>query len=366
MNKNIYFISGARSPNKPVGIRHMNIIKHLCKINNITVHHLKRKGLFNNSLLIKMIHRIPFIIDNTYFYLKNVKHNIDHDFSNNKYDVVILSVLPFSFLHLAKYIKRRYSTPIVVDMTDPISINVGLDNRGWIRKNILLGFEKKYLPYVDHLVVLSDYIRDYYNKLFPKMNISVIEQGHNIDGIFNNTGKNRDYDDHISLVYAGVFYKKIREPFELYSAISRLENVKLSIYGKFKNRYIYHCNNIYYPGQLSQDEIYEIYRSSDVVVLLDNFKGIQVPGKIYEVLSTNKPILFIYNNPESPSKYIASNYDGVFYSKNKAECIIEAINKIIKANKYQYNRDLRQYTWEYIVNNKYQKLLNAVINNHSS
>jgi hypothetical protein len=82
-------------------------------------------------------------------------------------------------------------------------------------------------------------------------------------------------------------------------------------------------------------------------VFIDNSTGIQVPGKLFEIISQNKPVLFIYSNPDSPSLFYLKNSTNVFLVKNLAKEINLAVEKIVSMDLNSFKgTDVTQFTWD--------------------
>ena len=94
------------------------------------------------------------------------------------------------------------------------------------------------------------------------------------------------------------------------------------------------------------DKLSNIYSDADVLVFIDNRDTVQVPGKTLEILATNKPILFIYYNDDSPTLQYIRGYDGIYFAKNNKEEISFALTKICLDNSVCFNRKLEIFYWE--------------------
>lgn len=265
-------------------------------------------------------------------------------------DIVIASAFPFTTLKLSKPIKKTFPTiNFIMDIGDPFSGSATISMFS-IKKIVARLFELHYYKYVDTLVVVSEKMKSLYNELFMSHScnteICVIQQGFDTLNYFKNVSNNR-FRKIIRMIYAGRFYKDLRNPSELILAINKNNNIRLDIYGSDNpNNYSFCCENIQYKGNLPYDKIMTSYSDYDLVIFLDNKKGYQIPGKLYEIISTKKPILYIYND-ESPCKEIMNNYKGAVKVENKKEKINEKLNSIWnEIQNLSFEFDLAQYSWE--------------------
>jgi len=83
----------------------------------------------------------------------------------------------------------------------------------------------------------------------------------------------------------------------------------------------------------------------DIVVFIDNAFGIQTPGKIFEVIASKKPVLFIYSDESTPAFSIAKTYPNIFFAENKKENIISTLEIITREAQSIYNIDVEMFDW---------------------
>jgi hypothetical protein len=307
----------------------------------------KKLNLFN-----KIINKLFIYPDSDYFNLGNYKRQIEKKLIKNKYDLVVIGVLPFSFLSLVSFIKRKQpDLEIIVDITDPLTANVSYINDTFFHKIFILLYEKKHFINVTTLIVLNEEIKKYYHNAYSFLkNIIVLEQGTNPLS-YNRIGS--EITNKLELIYAGMLYKKIREPFRLYDAINQYSgDIRLSVYGSFKKIFLPPVNErFFYGGFVDKAVLPAKFSDADVIIFIDNFFGLQIPGKILEILDSDKPILFIYENDKSPTLKYIKNQEGVYISKNTPEEIIKQLDKIETVKDRKYSRDITQYYWVNLVKN---------------
>lgn len=351
-------VSGSFTENSPVGIRFNFFQKFLERKFDLTIIHLSKniwifsRKNFMSKFIFRIYMKLPLFPDSHRLILGKYKHILKQTLKEKKIDYIIIQVLPFSFLLLAKFIKKiSPETKVIFDFSDPITINVNFKNYPRLKQYRYSKLEKDSLAFADHLIVLNQEIKDYYTRFFEKDDkISVIEQGFEFlpykrEG--NNFSRNCSIKTPIKLLYAGHFYKEIREPFELYNAISNSDlDVRLSVYGSFQPQFLPPKERrFFYGGRIPQDEVLKKYQEADVIIFIDNKNSHQVPGKTFEILSTNKPILCITDHTNSPSLAFLCKYKGIYYAENLSDKIQKAIYSIIKDDNFFWERDVDQYSW---------------------
>ena len=317
-----------------------------------TVRQIKFPFLYNSFN--RIMNRIMRIIypDVYIFRLKQYKRKLKGIFFRNTFENVIIGSTPFSLLLLGKWIKTNYpSSLLIADMSDPFSFNMG--NRGRPRRiRIARYIETRAFPYFDKIIVLNETIQKRYQQLYPELadKFQVVEQG--VDEDFINrvnelTCSNRDIAQ-FTFLYAGGFYKNGRNPVNLYNAFELSElDCKLEIYGNIRkiNR-PQTSNKIKYHKALDKMQLADITAKANALILFDNDYGYQVPGKTIETLASGKPVLFIYNNENSPTLQYVKDASGVVWVKNSVQDIKEGIYKIIKSEYDQPNFDYSPYIWD--------------------
>jgi len=361
MKKKVLYISRSYVNNSPGGVRYLNFIKHLEENYNLTVINLTNSSLLygNNNIINRIINRIvrklPLLPDSDVLILKKYKKAIIKSLKQNNFNTVIIGILPYSFLYLAKFIKNiNKDINVIVDMSDPISASISFNSLSERKRIFFLNLEKIHLPYVDTLIVLNNEIKQYYEKKYRVNQVIVIEQGID-EAILEQKIKNIK-STRISFIYVGHLYKEGREPYELYKGIKETSyDVKLNVYGNVK-KYFYPPKNkrFFCGGRITREKLKKKYAESNVIVFIDNKDTLQVPGKTLEISALNKPVLFIYYNEDSPTLNYVKNHKGIFLTKNNSANIKRTIENIIDNNIFYYNRDLSMYYWDNLLNKLYE------------
>ncbi len=358
--KNILIIHKPYDSNLSIGIRHNSIIKFISNnylnVKDLSYHNtnrLNKKDFFSkpfSSTTIKyLFYRFFYPPASTDLNLNKFKKIIKTHLKNNKTDVVIILINPYYLLRLTEYIKKHDpNIKVVVDMSDPYSQGVRFVNISKLSKYLMKRFEKKVFNSVDSLIVLDGITKKYYKNLVN--DIFLIDQGIDIQNInkIKTTSVRTINDKVVNMTYGGKFYKNVREPFELYQAIVESDlQIKFTVYSQLNNSEYFppESKKIDYEKAIIQNELFTKYIETDIIVFIDNFIGFQVPGKIIETLAFNKPILFIYQNEQSPTLKYIENQPGVFLVKNNSKLIIKTINDIVNQSDRVYVRDVSKYYW---------------------
>ena len=313
-----------------------------------TVRQIKFPFLYNsfNRIMRRIIYPDVYI-----FRLEQYKRKLKGIFFRNTFENVIIGSTPFSLLLLGKWIKTNYpSSLLIADMSDPFSFNMGNRGRPW-RVRIARYIETKSFPYFNKIIVLNETIQKRYQQLYPEHvdKFQVVEQGVDedfINRVNESTCSNKNIAQ-FTFLYAGGFYKKGRNPVNLYNAFELSElDCKLEIYGNIRkiNR-PKNSNKIKFHKAVDKMKLADITAKANALILFDNDYGYQVPGKTIETLALGKPVLFIYKNNNSPTLKYIKDASGVVWVKNSVTEIREGIYKIIKGEFTQPYFDYSPYTW---------------------
>jgi hypothetical protein len=297
-----------------------------------------------------MLTKLFVFPDPDIFLIFFLRKKVNRIIAKNNIDIIIISIIPYSLLVLLNSIKSKYKDiEVIVDMSDPLSCSVVSKYKFAIF--IKRHYEKKYLSKIDKLIVLNQEIKDYYSQFVSADKIYIIEQG--IDDC--KVGKSDSIIPKNKMIYTGSFYKHLREPFVFYQALIELKlDSKLLLIGNIKKAFLPKAKELYnYVPQVPYFDLDAYYKECSIIIFFDNFYGIQVPGKLLEILNYPQPILFIYDNSDSPSFKYINDYDGVFIVKNEISEIKREVLRIISIKHIHYSRDISKYKWSNLLKNVY-------------
>ena len=134
--------------------------------------------------------------------------------------------------------------------------------------------------------------------LFPLNNLRI-----------NSTNNQMERHNECLLIFAGMFYKIIRNPEYMLSILSQVNSISFDMYvGKGECEDLinkYNKGNIHREEFVNHDRYVEmICNDYDVLVNVGNVSTLQAPSKMLELLSTGKPILNFYFTKDSQYEMI--------------------------------------------------------------
>jgi len=282
---------------------------------------------------------------NNLFLNDNIKDIIEFINDNNVQNIIIV-VYPFSSYKIVLKIREAFpDLNIILDIGDPLFNNADKSNRKNQEKNFKLEIEA--VKNASKLIVTNLKTKEFYLKTYniDQEKISIIPQGVDTELVKSvKSNLNNLNVEKLRLVYSGIFYKDLRSPENLFKAINSNNNINFDVYGSFIKRNI---SNVYFKNRLPQDELFEEQVKADILVFIDNAYGIQTSGKIFELLSFQKPILFIYSNEESETFNCIKHYENIIKVKNELKSIENVLNEINKDYLRNLNSsyDIEQFSW---------------------
>jgi hypothetical protein len=283
------------------------------------------KNKQNNNSLLKKIARIlyhkfsPF--DLSLFYLRRINLSLLPTYS---YDIVVSSSDPItSHLAVRQLIRQglKYKKWIQY-WGDPLSKDI--TNKLIYPEKIKDKLEYWILKPADKIIYVSPVTVDSQKKLFTKLS----EKMFFLPTPYSSEKKYSNYqNDTFKVGYHGFYMSSVRNIIPLYNAVNNSKlKIELDIIGD-SNLSLTKSNKVnIYPNKHNIEEYIE---KTDLLIVLLNSSGGQIPGKIYHLSGTNKPILVILDGEckDLIKKYFIQ-FDRFLFCNNDSESILNAIQKV--------------------------------------
>ena len=188
------------------------------------------------------------------------------------------------------------------------------------KETSILKEETKLLTYGDEIYYVSPLTLKYQKKYFPysadKMRCIPLPYLK-----VNDVNSCNNKNDKCIFGYFGDYYSYVRNLRPFYDAIKELEGYA-NIYGD-NNENFSPTDKIVIENRVSIGQLNRIISETDVLIMLCNLKGGQIPGKIYHYSATNKPIIFILDGTEDEKNEIYNYFNKfnryIFCSNNKQD-----------------------------------------------
>lgn len=264
-----------------------------------------------------------------------------------RYQLLLTSHEPAVCSLLGLYIKKRFGLKWLADFGDPyVCIYTPK-----IKKRFEEILEQKLYKLADGLIftnrtVMENLVNKYAflsNKkvliLYQGYDENVLEETENYDDFIYTYYKLNLNQNDLNIFYAGTFYPGFRDPSNFIKALKELNDegfsIRLYIAGR-NDLYVSEFQRhsfIFYFGYVPHRSILYLYKYFDLLLYILNKCEIQIPGKFFEYLGTNKPILCVGYNQNEEILSILKETDSGWFVKNDIQKIKDVLKHIYELKK---------------------------------
>lgn len=288
---------------------------------------VKLPGEFFRKLLNRVSQTI-FIPDNKISWSKKAFKTASELLLKEHFDVLFVTVPPFSSFKMAAELKNKFKIPLFVDYRDLWYDSYLSFYPTPFHKYLNKSMEYKALRTADKVIVTNRKIKELLIKVYKFLTFEdLVIIPHGYDAADFALVKRRESSNRkMILTYSGIFYEH-NTPKHFFTAFSRLKNENPHIAGDIELHFVGHLGKsnlkiikklnlepfIFNHGYLNHDEALEKIMCSDVLwMMLGKWKHSDtiLPGKLMEYIGSGKP--FIACLPEGAAKSIASSYGAAF------------------------------------------------------
>ena len=317
-----------KEANGNIHLDQLPILKRIAKIKQS--HSLKKK---NSEWLIKirqLLKKILFFPDECYEWKKIFEWN-----NVEQYACIISSSDHKASHFVALKIKRQQpSLPWIQIWGDPWGTDV---NTLRILKSRIEYCEKRLLNAADRIIYVSEVTMKDMQAKYPNLSNKM----YNIPRGFYFESKSQIHSsNHITMVYTGVISYG-RDPFILLEAIKKLDvTLSIDFYGNVPLNMEEELAS--YPfvtlhESVDFEYIPEILTSASILLYLSNKKGSsQIPGKLFDYMGTDRPILCLVSDTSEPTSLFLKKFKRCMVIENTESSIIENWEKIEKFSQCRF------------------------------
>lgn len=283
-----------------------------------------RFNIFHTKLY-KMI-RGKRIYDNS----KQIINHID-EVDVSEYDLVISSSDPKTSHLFAEKLFEKYGKKVawIQIWGDPFASDMTISGS----KNYMKKIEKeehRLLSKCDSVIYVSSATLDAQKHKYPdaskKMHYLPIPYLKKVISV----QKENESANVVKLAYCGDYLSNIRNITPLYDAVSKLQGYSMRICGD-SDITLNPVENIHVSGRVPYQEVSKIEDSADILVLICNLFGTQIPGKIYQYSGTDKPVLFILDGNQKVIMQQFEKYRRFDFCSNDSREIRKKLVEITKS-----------------------------------
>ncbi|WP_171045652.1 glycosyltransferase [Pseudoalteromonas rubra] len=299
---------------------------------------------YGNNLIIQILKYLEF----TYTVYRNYrKNNID-----------IITIHALALLPLGCLLKVLYSSKLVYDAHELETEKNGL---GGLRKKLAKWLESILIPFVDHTIVVSNSIADWYKSRYSIENVSVVFNSPIIKDIKkNNLLKSKlGIDSHIKLyIYQGVLSKGrgIDEILDVFGKETADVAVAFMGYGmeseKIKEA-ASASDKIFYVPAVAPAEVLSYTASADVGISFIEPVCLSydycMPNKVFEYLAVGLPV--IVSNGKEMSNFVEEHGVGWHASNFSSDELAKLVQHSCKQDTSIYEKRSKEisekYKWQH-------------------
>ena len=217
---------------------------------------------------------------------------------------------PFTAHLCAAALHRRYPVPWLAYYFDPFFSNETLDpGRAGLRKHL----EERTLAEASLVMMTYPTDEDYRSRGIGFG--EKIRRAEMPGVVFGESGSPREKraGDKRICSFFGTLYRDIRNPDPVIRVFSRIgEGMTLRFVGSHEGIHPEDYRAAYpeveFLGKQSGERLRELYREADVLLNIGNTVLNQMPSKIFEYISTGKPILNVFQSPRCPTLRYLKDY----------------------------------------------------------
>lgn len=273
--------------------------------------------------------------------------------TEESFDIVITSSGSYT-AHLAgKRIAEKHKLKWILEYGDPW----GLDKYGNAYQK-LVKEERELLRLSSGLVMTTQETIDAYSNTFH-----LEWQPHLAPCGYDRVIRDQKDEIGIDVLYTGVAFAGDRNLMPAMESVSEFrEELRFRIVGDYSNKYLEKLtepmrDRLTFEGRVPFEKSVEYLSKTRLIVIIGNLGALQVPGKTYISLATQKPILYIRQEKgHDPTLHVLQQFPGIFYAENNPSSITQALHQVFddyeNAKSAAEQRvelpELARYTWKNI------------------
>lgn len=329
---------------------------------NINGYSISKPRINSLKIILRKIRRmIGSLFDIHDYWVKHGVRVANEIYNNWKYDLIVSSFSPPASHKIASILTKRHNAFWVADFRDLWSQNHVFRAR-WPFSMYERFIEKKVISSADLITVASEPFKAKLLERYEKT-IITIENGYEIEKDYLSDRKKYLDNNKVSIVYCGNIYSGKQDPSTLFMALSDLLQTDMELSKKIEVCFFgYHLGNVHklvdkynvhsivrtnegVPREIS----IQLQKEANALLFLDwiDSENDVIPGKIFEYIFSNRPIISIGGYAESATNSLILETNTGYICGRQIESIKNILIELIdyKYLKYSPNQELiKRYT----------------------
>lgn len=274
--------------------------------------------------------------DNSKLCTQEFLHKAEMLHKKNSYDAIIGVVSPISALCAAAVFKKRHpEVKMIAYFLDAVSGGMTpsvLSKELGIR--MALRWEKKCCQRADSIVVMQSH-EEHHKKYSSQMpyydRIRVLDIPLLCPSAAN---AEREADGKTHIVYVGAINMAVKDPSYVLRLAKELpESIVVDFYGPIDKMEIFEpfadCKQIRIHGEVPHDRALEVQRKADFLLNIGSTNTCMIPCKIFEYMSSCKPIITTYQIKDEPSLPYLKRYDACLAIEESEEALHDNLQSLL-------------------------------------
>ena len=271
-----------------------------------------------------------------------IKNNIDI----SSYDCMITSHEPWVDSLLGLHIKKNHPNLLwIADFGDPY-VSIYTPKHKLFFENKI---EKKIYESLDIMILTNKKVLENLTVKYPflkEKETLILEQGF-VEREYHDRKENSVF----TILYTGTFYEDFRNPSELAKALASLGfEFRFIVAGRNEqfNTFFEPLKQKYQAlGFTAHQKVLKLQEEADLLVHISNKQVEQVPGKFYEYLGADKPMLVIYQDEKDQLLPLCKEIGIKTVCQNELSAIKDMIEGIYHDRTHNYDKErLMEFSWE--------------------
>ncbi|RLD16984.1 hypothetical protein DRI50_00555 [candidate division KSB1 bacterium] len=305
-----------------------------------------------SGFLKRLLSAFVYIPDSRKGWLSKAWPVIARELQGGQYDLVLVSIPPYSLSFLVSEIERRFDLPVILDMRDPWTLNPYKIYPTPLHRFIDQRMEREVISRIHFGISAYGRMLKVYRKTVPGFNPSnwlVIPNGFDEED-FDELSLPKEDSGTFDIAFSGTIYSHINHPTPLFKALALAR--KLNPQEAKKIRFVFvgksHINlekliakfglqeQIILHEYLPHKESLSVLNKANALCFIlddrETRSAYTVGGKVYEYLAFRKPILGLAPEEGEAADLIRRTDAGIIISPQKSKQIADTILNWSKGN----------------------------------
>ena len=288
-----------------------------------------------------------FLPDSRRKWVKKAWPVLQNELKKERYDLVLISLPPYSLSFLAQTIQSRFGVPVLLDLRDPWTLNPYKIHPTPLHRFIDWKLEKAAIGSVRFGVSAYERVLKHYEAVLPAFGRGawqVIPNGFDDDDFVGLKAPSSGHDSFV-VAFSGTIYSHVNHPAPLFGAMALLkrqapglgQKLRFAFVGKahinvqrVARKYGVQKQIIEYGYRPHRESLQILQQAQALMFVLDDREprsAFTVGGKVYEYLRLKKPILALVPPSGEAADLIRRTDSGKVVAPTRIEEIAATLQK---------------------------------------